>query len=81
MFVIDRRQLIENLKVLRRNVCCYMNSDLGPCDCKFGPLDNWDKTLSPTLKYNSENTGCPELRETIMLLEKMSDEDFENYLT
>jgi hypothetical protein len=57
-------ELIKNLKTIRQNLCCYSP---GQCDCKYDPELHAGMT---------EHTGCPEIREVIVLLENMSDNDF-----
>lgn len=64
MFGIQKQKLITNLEKLRKNLCCYMGDY---CDCKYG---------NGTLKFSSEATGCPEIRQTISMLYVLTDEEF-----
>lgn len=66
MFGVDREKLIESLEALRKTVCAY-GPDADRCDCKFG--------ISYTGRRNStEQTGCPELRQAILILRGREDE-------
>lgn len=53
---------IASLSLLRRAVCCYVNSD-NMCDCKYGYKG----------EKHGERTGCPELRDMITHLENMQE--------
>ena len=59
---MDRLELIEVLKGMRREVCGYTNSD-NFCDCKYG--------YDPKIGSQGERTGCAELRLAIKYLEEM----------
>jgi hypothetical protein len=64
MFAISREKLITNLTKMQKALCCYM----GPtCDCKYG----FDK-----IGTAGEQTGCPELREAVEILQIMSEDEF-----
>lgn len=64
MFGVPKERLIEGLEKHRLKICCYM----GPmCDCKYGAND---------IKYSGEQTGCPEIRMAIKLIDGMSDRQF-----
>lgn len=68
MFGITRIELINNLEIIRKDLCCYTGEDM--CDCKYDPVE----------KYNSiaftEHTGCPEIRQIITMIKNMTDEEF-----
>jgi len=61
---ICREDLIENLKKVRSQLCCYVNSE-SFCDCKFGVEGGF-----------LEGTGCPEIRTAMSILEAMTDEQY-----
>jgi len=60
MFVRPREETLQNLRKMQQAACVYNNT---PCDCKYGAS-------------GGEQTGCPELRTAILLLENMSDEQY-----
>ena len=70
MFGINRKELIQNLEIIRQNLCCYATPEI--CDCKYFPEGKG--------KFNeimlTEHTGCPEIRQVIALLNNMKDEEF-----
>jgi hypothetical protein len=69
MYGINKKRLIENLERLRKHRCVY-SSDVDMCDCKFG---NDEKNITD----NKESfNGCPELRQVIILLNSLSDDNF-----
>ena len=56
---LDQKEaLFITLETARRAICCYAGD---PCDCKYGRRPD---TQAPA----SEQTGCPELRDLIVLL-------------
>lgn len=65
----DRVELAMTLEALRRQVCCYGGGNR--CDCKYGlrpdlGADVQEFGVIGSKTYgNSEQTGCPELREII----------------
>lgn len=65
MFGVTDDELIANLERMRSRACVY-GSDLdGPrerCDCKYGGSGT------------GEQTGCPELRQAIKILQGKRDE-------
>lgn len=77
----SKEQLVEALKIVREQVCGYFPSSR--CDCKYGLSENRierDKIGRPTIHFDSEQTGCPELREVTYLLECMDDEDIQDVI-
>lgn len=68
MFGISKEQLIKNLEIVRENLCCYFQPT--NCDCKFGPVLKTDC-------YPTEHTGCPEIRQVILILKNMSEQEFD----
>ena len=79
----DKQFLIDRLRLIQRTLCDYdafrhYNKDFyipnppDTCDCKFG-MDNLNR-------LEGEQNGCPEMRQIIWMLEKMSDEEFKNYV-
>ena len=73
MFTIERQELIENVERLRKNLCCYSTPDR--CDCKYGVAEKHIFENSMT-----EQTGCPELRCVLLVLQNMTDEDYSKCL-
>ena len=72
MFFGDKDEVLESIKVARKNACHYMGST---CDCKYGgPVDRFSD------EREGERTGCPELRTLIVLLEQMTEEEYDNIL-
>ena len=81
MNVVNRQRLIDTLRVLQQRTCAYGVSygpDMKPesgyyCDCKFCRSDQ-----VPTYKGfgSSEQSGCPEISNAIVLLEAMTDEQY-----
>lgn len=68
MFGVNRNDLIEGLKVIKKRRCAYSGAK---CDCKYGVND---KTFN---NGGSEQTGCPEISEAINLIQAMTDKEFE----
>lgn len=66
----DKESIVKTLKELRRSLCGYIKSDNHPCDCKYGFTFDEDNRY----KHPGEHNGCPELRATIIVLENMSEE-------
>lgn len=77
----DLKLVISVLQRLREElVCCYQGK--GMCDCKYGgggitSMGRWQwkaervKTCDP-----EEQTGCPELRTAIGVLERLTEEEY-----
>lgn len=70
----SQRQLIRAVRRLQRQVCTYdvFKTDQtakppNTCDCKYGV----------SLQPGSEETGCPELREVLAILQAMDEKEFE----
>jgi hypothetical protein len=81
----DRKSIIDVLKKLRKElVCCYLGKDA--CDCKYGggyisaqASRLWEsKRRHETAEEQQaeEQTGCPELRTAIGVLERLTDEEY-----
>lgn len=75
MIGIPKVSLIKSLHFLQRSQCQYdlfvVESRSKPpefCDCKYGFVGN--------VGYG-EQTACPELRLVVELLEKMTEEEYE----
>ena len=72
MFIDSRKNLRTNVELIQRRLCTYDGfSTENPtikkpsfCDCKYGAA------------WYGEQTGCPELRCILLLLENMTDEEF-----
>jgi len=65
----SRQDLIDAVEQIRKTCCKYLSGiEGGFCDCKFGMADFGKNT--------GEQTGCPELRMVVRLLETMSDETY-----
>lgn len=71
-FGIRKEELVKNLEIIRKNLCCYMIPD--SCDCKYNPELHSNKLNENILL--TEHTGCPEIRQIIDLLLVMKDEYF-----
>jgi len=65
MFTRPREEALRNLKKMQQEACLYNNT---PCDCKYGASGS------------REETGCPELRTVIKMLENMDDEQYNEIL-
>jgi hypothetical protein len=77
MFYGFKNEVREALHLMQRKVCGYdglfVTVEPSFCDCKYG--------YSPTTKMrDSEATGCPELRTVVDLLDKMTEEEYNNIL-
>ena len=80
MFYGKKEQVENALRLMQRKVCCYdglfrNNPAPATCDCKYGynPLPN-------DHSYDTERTGCPELRTVVCLLEKMTEREYHTIL-
>lgn len=65
MFGIEDSRLIENLERMRQQRCGYgstLEGEGARCDCKFGASGK------------GEQTGCPELRQAIFLIQGKFEE-------
>ena len=62
----SRSECLAVLRAIRPGHCLYRGSR--PCDCKY--------SRGEPLSKMGETTGCPELRTLIMLLDRMTDEQF-----
>ena len=72
MFGCSKERLIAGLVNINKAHCAYNNgnSDLGRCDCKYGAGEKYNP--------NSElGNGCPEIRSVTKILEKMTDDEYE----
>lgn len=65
MFGIPLPLLIENLELLRKQLCAY-GPDAKRCDCKYR---NLEAASSFRTMGRGEVTGCPELRLAIKRLQ------------
>lgn len=66
-----RKRLIENLESVRKAVCAYVGN---VCDCKY------IKPGKPARLGSEQGNGCCELRGAIMILSKMTDEEYKELL-
>lgn len=80
MFYRERETTAKTLEELRFDLCCYMSRHF--CDCKYGYKGQPDKMtpIHPMYDYHGEQTGCPELRSVISLLNFMTDEEFDEIM-
>jgi len=84
MFTTGRKRMIEGLERLRRVQCVYTISGHPPetdpeiCDCKFGFCDI---PRDQPLVIGDERSCCPELRQAIMILSEMTNEEYETITT
>tara|TARA_Y100000310_G_scaffold334897_1_gene415672 strand:+ start:8339 stop:8788 length:450 start_codon:yes stop_codon:yes gene_type:complete len=69
MFGVTKEDIINTLKALRKKTCVYTSENF--CDCKFG-YDNTQNHVA------SEQNGCPELRTTIGVLERMTEDEWQD---
>jgi len=87
MFTTDRKVLIDVVNKLQRYFCRYdvyhgMKDTIDTidpppfCDCKYGV----DNPLSKSINYHGEQTGCPEMRNLLLLLSNISDEEYEGII-
>jgi hypothetical protein len=79
MFYKERETTMNTLEALRGDLCCYM----GPiCDCKYGykAADKLGSFHPGWSMDRGEQTGCPELRTAIALLNLMTDEEYETIM-
>lgn len=71
MFIEGRENILKVIKLLQRSHCCYdmLFRETPPpfCDCKYGFTGE---------KHIGEQTGCPELRCVVNLLENITDEEY-----
>ncbi len=66
-----RTDILEALRKVQIHVCAYRSSSF--CDCKFG--------ATHVGQSGEEDNGCPEVRTAIHLLNNMSDDEFEYFLS
>ncbi len=73
-FGTDRSEVILAIARLGDKSCCYAGGSWldRRCDCKYG---------GPSRSPNTENTGCPELRNAYQLLMNMTDEEYVEILS
>ena len=76
MFNQSRLELIKMLDKVQGLVCEYSvhNKPSNFCDCKFGVKDVGLGSAS-----RSEETGCPEIRQTIAIFKVMADDEYETF--
>jgi hypothetical protein len=79
MFGVSKKELLEGIANLRKRICLY---DCPTCDCKYGhqwPEDHVEQLKQRFKVYaDSEQTGCPELRQAYALLNALTEEEFDN---
>lgn len=77
MFYTDKSQLIATISILQRENCVYDHIGFAQpaifCDCKYG-YKGKNKSDS------SEQTGCPELRCVLHLLNKMTEKEYKKIM-
>jgi len=65
--MLKRTELIETLQKIQVGICAYRSKTF--CDCKYGA----DK-----VGLNSEDgSGCPEMRQTLAIMNEMTDEEYQ----
>lgn len=77
MFAVNKDRLAKTLHDMQRNVCAYDGGkDRAPdfCDCKYG----WEG--NKFYDYQTEQTGCPELRLAELLISTMTEEEYNELL-
>ena len=76
MFYHSKNETRNVLHLLQRKACGYdglFRENPPPfCDCKYG----WDNNSNAY----SEQTGCPELRTVVELLDKMTEKEYNKIL-
>ena len=76
MFYEERNKLKESIKIIKGDVCAYGQKEIGRrCDCKYR---NEEKTHRP---FSESFSGCAELSNVYHLLDKITDEEYENILS
>ena len=75
MFVIRQKKFLENLETIRKYLCCYVGGP--PCDCKYGVknCENKKAALGQSAS-GGEETGCPEVSQATLMLNALSEEEF-----
>jgi hypothetical protein len=81
MFGVSKEELLQGMENLRKRICHY---DGPTCDCKYGhqwpedTLEQLRQRLNISTDSDSEQTGCPELRQAYALLNALTEEEFDN---
>jgi len=70
---MERKKLIKALETIRMSLCCYITPER--CDCKYGMGDLRKGAFGGF--SSGEETGCPEMREAIGVLNLMTDKEYE----
>ena len=65
---LTRKGMIRALELIRDATCAYTNTNF--CDCKFGV------TREKARHLTENGNGCPELREAIHVIERMTDLEY-----
>lgn len=71
MFGIEKERLVNSLEKIRKRLCCYSPETI-ICDCKYISDDNL-----PMPSFGGEDSGCCEVRMAMLLINKMTQEEFE----
>ena len=72
MFRVDKKELMESIKIIKGDVCAYGQKEVGEmCDCKYRQKETSHSPLSESF------SGCCELSLTYLILSKMTDKEYE----
>jgi hypothetical protein len=75
MFYKDRKDLMESIKIIKGDVCAYGQKEIGSlCDCKFRQNEKKHNPL------NESFSGCAELSNVYVLLNSMTDREYERIM-
>lgn len=82
MFTINnQKDLVEGLKKTAIKICAYIsNKPFGEhyCDCKYGIGANSYEEVRT--KYLGEQSGCPEVSQAAVLINELTDREWNNLL-
>ena len=75
MFTVNREELKESIKIMKADVCAYGQKEIGSmCDCKYRNGEDHHKPFSESF------SGCCELSNVYLLLDKMTNEEYNEIL-
>ncbi|MFW6225328.1 MAG: hypothetical protein ACOC3V_00040 [bacterium] len=75
MFYEEKERLKASIEIIKGDVCAYGQKEVGKkCDCKYRKNE---KLHTP---FSESFSGCAELSNVYYLLDKMTNEEYENIL-
>jgi hypothetical protein len=75
MFYTDKERLKQSIKIMKGDVCAYGQKEVNSfCDCKYRGEEEHHHPLSESF------SGCAELSNVYMLLDKMTDKEYQRIL-